>query len=222
MFIKDITPEMLKMHIQKFCVMTGMEYVDLIEIIFPMAIQKYGKWHISLLNRAFDDFITSGKKTPSRFAFNFICGVLNDYLSSYHSEIPKFENIIPYVPKLPSPQDEERIFQTNLNDLEKKWKEVWFEKKLNTLPLMVMSITWNNLVKRGLEIRFDVDELATMMDWLMEFEKRSIERLRTQSTSPKTKTIYDTLQTVIDSNKSMVMYEGAANFALYVNSKQFK
>lgn len=220
MFIKDITPEMLDLHITKFCALTGMEYINLTDIIYPMVLEKYGKYDASIFPNAFKEFMLSGHKAPSKFAFNFICGVLNDYIADNHTKIPRIENKREYTPKLPSPDEMEKTFQNNLQNCSYTWVRVWHENKMEMLSLMVMNITYKALLDRNMiEDNYDINDVWQMMDWISNYEKKYIQYLKAQSRNPYTKTIYETLSLVADKNKQDKTLEGAAKFALYINNK---
>jgi hypothetical protein len=220
MFIKDITPEMLDLHITKFCALTGMEYIDLTSMIYPMVLEKYGKYDAAIFPNAFKEFVISGRKAPSKFAFNFICGVLNEYIQDNHTKIPRIENKREYTPKLPSPDEMEKIFQNNFSRCTTTWINVWYSQKMEMLSLMVMNIVFKGLVERGLlEDNFDQGEVYQMMDWVSNYEQRYIQHLKGLNRNPYAKTIYETLTLVADKNKQDKTLEGAAKFAIYINTK---
>lgn len=220
MFIKDITPEMLDLHITKFCVLTGMEYINVNDMIYPMVLEKYGKYDASIFPNSFKHFMLSGKKAPSKFAFNFICGVLNEYIEGNHTNIPRYEIKREYTPKLPSPDELEKTFQNNLARCTVTWVNVWYNKKMEMLSLMVMNITFKEMVQRGIvEDSFEAEEVGQMMEWISRYEQQYIQHLKTQNRNPYTKTIYETLTLVADKNKQDKTLEGAAKFAIYTNKK---
>lgn len=220
MFIKDITPKMLDLHIINFCNLTGMEYTDLNELIFPMIIEKYGKYDVILFPNAFKDFVTSGKRTPSKFAFNFICGVLNDYLTDNHTQVPKYEVKRLYVPKIDSKEDIERMFKNNCGRLKQTWVKVYHEHRMELLSLNLMKICWDGMLERGWAAdEFEPREVNDMVEWIREYESKYINFMRSKSTSPNTKTIYDTLSVVANQNKVENVFLGAAKFALTINKK---
>lgn len=220
MFIKDITPEMLDLHITKFCALTGMEYIDLTSMIYPMVLEKYGKYDAAIFPNAFKDFVISGRKAPSKFAFNFICGVLNEYIQDNHTKIPRVENQREYTPKLPSPDEMEKTFQNNISRCTVTWVEVWHNKKMEMLSLMVMNITFRAMVEKGMvEDNFELSEVQQMMHWISDYEQRYIQHLKGLNRNPYAKTIYETLTLVADKNKQDKTLEGAAKFAIYTNTK---
>lgn len=220
MFIKDITPEMLELQIQNFCNLTGMEYTDLNNIIFPMVLEKYGKYDAILFPYAIKDFVTSGKKAPTKFAFNFICGVLNDYLSNNHTLIPKYEVKRLYAPKIQSEEELEATFKNNCSRLKNTWIKVYQEHRMELLSLNLMKICWDGMLERGwASDDFEPREVNDMVEWIREYEFKYINYMRSKSTSPNTKTIYDTLSVVANQNKVENVFTGAAKFALLINKK---
>jgi hypothetical protein len=130
------------------------------------------------------------------------------------------ENKREYTPKLPSPDEMEKTFQNNVSRCTVTWVEVWHNKKMEMLSLMVMNIVFKGLVERGLvEDNFDQGEVYQMMDWVSNYEQKYIQHLKGLNRNPYAKTIYETLTLVADKNKQDKTLEGAAKFAIYINTK---
>jgi hypothetical protein len=114
----------------------------------------------------------------------------------------------------------EKTFQNNVSRCTVTWVEVWHNKKMEMLSLMVMNIVFKGLVERGLvEDNFDQGEVYQMMDWVSNYEQKYIQHLKGLNRNPYAKTIYETLTLVADKNKQDKTLEGAAKFAIYINTK---
>lgn len=221
MFIKDINEKQLALHIKRLCILTGMRYDDdAIPLFYPMILNKFGIYEESLLEKSFTKYVENGGKAPQTFAANFLFQVINEYLSEYHQQVKRIENQREYTPKLPSPDEMEKIFQNNLSRCTVTWVEVWHKKKMEMLSLMVMNITFKAMVEKGMvEDNFDLSEVQQMMHWISDYEQKYIQHLKGLNRNPYAKTIYETLVLVADKNKQDKTLEGAAKFAIYTNTK---
>ena len=221
MFIKDINEKQLALHIKRFCILTGMRYDDdAIPLFYPMILNKYGMYEEALLEKSFTKYVENGGKAPQTFAANFLFYVINEYLSENHQNVKRYEVKREYTAKLPSPEEMEKTFQNNLSRCTITWIDVWYSKKMEMLSLMVMNITFKAMVERNIvEDNFDQSEVYQMMDWISNYEQRYIQHLKGLNRNPYAKTIYETLTLVADKNKQDKTLEGAAKFAIYINTK---